>query len=100
MGWGTTFTAEIYLSRQTFQSKGDLEDFIRQTNEDIRRRQEQIFMFCSSNVRDLVPKEWEERSVVFIHDRVTELMNEIFSDTVLLCKLQLLLENYDTAKSE
>ena len=95
MGWGTEFKTEIYLNRMTFENKGILEDEIEELEQTIERYKRELLMYCSANVRELIPKDWDEEPITFIYNKVNELLSQLEEDTLLLYKLELLLENFD-----
>jgi len=78
-----------------FQSKGELENEIEDTKDVIQNQRERILMFASSNPKDVISKDWKEEAIRFIHAEVSQLINELVQDEILLYKMGLLLESYD-----
>lgn len=96
MSYGTTIKTEIYLSRMIFENKGMLEGKIEETKQNIERSKQEILMYCASTPKDILSsKEWEEEIVSFINIKVNDLLYQIEEGSVLLYKLELLLENFD-----
>lgn len=95
MGWGTTIKTEIYLSRMIFENRGLLEDEIEELEKTIERNKQEILMYCSANPKDIVPKDLDEEAIGFISNKVNDLLNDIEYNSVMLYKLNLLLENFE-----
>jgi len=95
MSWGTDFTYNVYISHKTFTCKEDVEQEIASVEESIRISKERILMFASSTPNAVIPQEWQEEAVRFIHTEVGDLLQEIMDDVKLLTKLEMLRNHYD-----
>lgn len=95
MSWGTNFDHNIYIPNKEFTCKGEVEGEIASVEEDIRISKERILMFASSTPNAVIPLEWEEEAVRFIHTEVSDLLQEVMDDVKLLTKLQMLLTHYE-----
>jgi hypothetical protein len=100
MGWGTDFKAEIYLNRRVFGSKYELEEAIKESDSLIESFKKELYMYASSNVRDIVPSEWGEESISYIKREIGVLLESLEEETILAYKLSLLLENFDERVSD
>ena len=80
MGWGTDFTADIYLNRLIFNSIYELEDTIQNCKDEIEEHNRTLLMYASSNPKDIVPEEWEDQSMDFIRREVGEVLRELESE--------------------
>jgi hypothetical protein len=60
MGWGTTFTAEIYLSRQTFEHKYELTEKIKELEGYIESAKRELIAYAVATPRDIVADKNEE----------------------------------------
>ena len=76
MSWGTEFNVDIYLSRTSFNCKQDLVDAIEIVEKNIKLVEDKLHMYAISNVKDIVPKEWEDEPVRWVHDKIEELLND------------------------
>lgn len=100
MSWGTSFKTEIYISRIVFENKGLLEDTIKETEKNIERSKQQILMYASASPNDIISDDWKEESISFINIKVNDLLIQIEDDSVLLYKLNILLEEFDNRINE
>jgi hypothetical protein len=92
MGWGTDFTADIYLSKETYGSIYELEDKIKEDEKYLEDINAKILMYASSNPKDLVPEDWKDEPINFIHFEVKKLLDELYETDMLLCRRYLYLE--------
>ena len=92
MGHGTNFTTDIFLRSQHFRAKWEVEDKITETRNYIIKLKEQISMFASANVKDIVPIEWIEEPISWIQNQVNELLDSIEEQLFELHRLDLYLE--------
>lgn len=100
MGWGTTFQTEIYLNRQTFSNKYEVEAKIDELKDDLDIVKQKLIAFGAGNLSDIVPEDWDDDKNGFIVYQMRDLFEE-YEETVLgLYKLELLLENYDNSKAD
>ena len=63
MGWGTSFKKEIYLNREIFSSKYELEQKIEQNKIWITNIIQKLKMFVAANPRDIIDPEWKEEPI-------------------------------------
>lgn len=76
MSWGIDFSADIFLSHISISSEGELDDLIKEKEQDIVRYKEAILMYVSSSPREITPEDWKEESINFLQNQV----NTIFVD--------------------
>jgi len=81
MGWGTDFTADLYLNRQIYNSMGQLDDAILEAEETINKIKQRLFMFASANPKDIISSEWDGESINYIHYEFNLLLDELLSET-------------------
>lgn len=84
MGWGVSFKADIYLSRI---KKEDVDDKILEYESNIQNTKETILMYCSSNIKDLVPDDWKDEPISFIKNSVDLLWQDLMEDKQILTNL-------------
>jgi hypothetical protein len=77
MGWGTSFKTEIYLSRQIFSSKYELEEKIEENKKWISNSIEKLKMFAAANPKDIVDPEWKEEPINWLSNQIDNLMEGI-----------------------
>lgn len=92
MGWGIDFTANIYLNKQSYSNKHDVEDKIEDLNEDIQRAKEHLFLLVGGGT-SLVSEEFKDDKTIYLHSQVTEILNEM-EDCIVQRKLLYLYLDY------
>ena len=101
MGWGTTFTAELYISRQIYRTKSDVEEGINEIKEDMNNIREKILMYCASGIKGFEPKDCEGEPlnpVEWMHHELKGLFNDYDGLSHELEKLKLLLLDWNEDK--
>lgn len=98
MGFGTNFTADIYLSRERFGTEYELDEKIEETKEWIQTIREKILMACmggkdSFNLKDCEDNECDAIDV--IHKNVNEWLDWLVEENDKLYSYELLKENFD-----
>ena len=98
MGWGTDFTADIYLSRERFETEYELDSKIEETKDYIRIVREKILMACmggkdSFNLKDCEDNECDAIDV--IHKNVNEWLDWLLELNNKLYEYELLKLNFD-----
>lgn len=53
MGWGTSFTADIYLSKKLYHSLNEIDDEIKDIEEKIEREKYTLLMYASATPKDI-----------------------------------------------
>ena len=92
MTWGTDFSIDIFLSRQEYKSKFDVEDKIKELDEQINDCESQIKMYVSATPKDIVPSEYSEEQISWLNNQINEhleMYREYITDRF---KLELYLE--------
>lgn len=92
MGWGTDFITEVHLSKETYNSIYELEDKIEEDKKDLERLNAKILMYASANPRDLIPEDWKDEPINFIHFDVNQLLEELYETTMMLGRRYLYLQ--------
>jgi len=87
MGWGTDFTADIFLNRLSFTHPSELDDKIEELEYSIEENKKELAMYAVSNIKDVVPDEWQEDAVIFIRKRIAELTDQMLDDQRVLTDL-------------
>lgn len=77
MSWGTTFNCDIFLIRQRFNNYSELESAIEEKEDDIRRIEGILKMYASSNPHDIVPEEWRENPIDYLHGEISSRLAEL-----------------------
>ena len=74
MGWGTSFKKEIYLNREIFSSKYELEQKIEQNKIWITNIIQKLKMFVAANPRDIIDPEWKEEPINWLNNQIGDLI--------------------------
>lgn len=73
MSWGIDFKADVYLIRESFASKLEVEDVIEECYDDMEGVKKRIAMYMASSLSEVVPKDWEEDKVLFLSNELADL---------------------------
>lgn len=98
MGWGTDFTADIYLPRERFETEHELDLKMSEIEEDIHVTREKILMACmngkdSFNVEDC---EGNKCNLVdIVHRNINELLDNLIFLNDKLYTYDLLKHNFE-----
>ena len=99
MSFGVEYTAELYLNRAHFQNRDEVEDAIEEAKEELQYAKNKMLIWAAGNVKDLVPEEWKDDPVMYINNEIKENFDDIEEIIRRLMKLELLLENFDSAEN-
>ena len=81
MGYGIDFKADIYLSRQNYnESINQVEAAMLECEESIETTKQQMLMLASANIRDILPDDWKEEPVRWLHMQLVEVWNYILDE--------------------
>lgn len=78
MGYGTLFTTEVYLNRQIFSSKYELEDRIKELEGYIESAKRELTAFAVSTPKDVIAEKNEDDYVENPIDHILRRTAEIF----------------------
>ena len=78
MGWGTDFTAKVFLNKETFCNKQEVEDSIDEREANIQNNREIILMIAMANPKDLVTD--EEDVLYATRNRVNDIVEDILEE--------------------
>jgi hypothetical protein len=92
MGWEIEFKTNIYLSKQEYKTKREVQDKIDELNDDIDSYKNQIKMFASSNPKDIIPDDWKDEPIRWINDQTEELFSLMNGYIIDVYKLELYLD--------
>jgi hypothetical protein len=82
MGWGVNFNADIYLSHQSYSSKYEVEEKIKNISETITEYETKLKMFAIATPRDIVSIENSENILEFINEEIVALI-ELYEESVI-----------------
>lgn len=100
MGWGTDFKASVFLNREVYSSKHQLEDAIAERESNIQNNREILLMIAMANPKDLVA---EDEDVVYANrNRVNDIVEDILEEQYKITLERLYLDAIEdgTAKFE
>lgn len=99
MGWGTQFNAEIYISKEIYHTKYDVESEIKDLEEWITKLKAKIMALALATPRDIVPHDNDPVDPIFyVTNEIENLFESLEEDHYKLYKLRLLLDNWDNIK--
>lgn len=92
MSWGIDFKADIFLQRESFISKLELEDTIEECYNDMEDVKKRIAMYMASSLKEVVPEEWEGDKILFLRNELSDLFELYDSDFKRVIKLEMFLD--------
>ena len=78
MGYGTAFTTEIYLNRQIFSSRYELDEKVKELEDMIESAKRELTAFAVGTPRDIMAEKNEEGYVENPIDQILRRTREIF----------------------
>ena len=78
MGWGTSFKAEIYLNRQIFNSKFELDEKIREVEGYIESAKRELTAYAVATPRDIIAEKDESGYIQNPIDEILRKVHETF----------------------
>ena len=95
MGWGTTFSPEIYLSRVAIGSKSQLEALIEDKKAMIESCEKDLYIYASMDPKNF-PDDHHGGDVPFaIKTRVSDTLEFYRGEVEMLVKLEILLSHME-----
>jgi len=92
MGWGTEFKIDIYLNRQIFTSKLEVEEKIAELDKNIENSKSMLKMFAASTPNNIVSIDWKDDAIIWLNNEVNNIFESITEETIEKHNLQLYLE--------
>lgn len=77
MSDGIEFNPNIFLPRVFFKTLKDLEDKIKADQDTIESIILELCMYAATNLKDIVPEDWKEDSVMFVKNKIKELTEDL-----------------------
>ena len=74
MGWGTSFKADIYLSRQVFNSKDELDERIKELEEYIESATRELTAYAVATPRDIIAEKDESG---YLQNPINEILRKV-----------------------
>lgn len=93
MSYGTDFKADVYLNRQIFKNRNEVDEAIKEKEEQVQTDRELLLMIAMANPKDLA--EEGEDVLYATRNRVNDLIDDIISEQRELILLYLYLEAID-----
>jgi hypothetical protein len=91
MGWGTTFSPEIYLSKVTFDNSWEIENYISEKELYIKDAKNRLCMYASATPKDICPDDWKDEIVTFLSNEVSTHIDYLEDLIIEKTKAELLL---------
>ena len=91
MGWGIEFTPDIYLSRMSFNTVGELKEQIKETEAMIKWYREKLLILASSTPNSITPEE-DEEPLFYLQREFSDAMEGLEEYIVLSTNLHHLLD--------
>lgn len=100
MSWGVDFSADIFLSHQDYQGNiYQVEDAIQEHKQSLNLLTNSVLMYCSANLKDVVPEEWKDDSIEWLRGFMVDILDQIKILNCDVLKLELYKE-YLTEKNK
>ena len=97
MGWGTDFTADIFLSHERYETIYALDDAIDEQRKSVQYYREKILMQCAAGLpaeaKDCEGNDFDP--IDDVHRKATEWLDLLIEENNHLCDLLLLREDWD-----
>ena len=100
MGWGTDFKADVYLNRQTFSSKFEVEDKIEELSQSIEDNKSILKMYASSTPSAIVPDDLKEDTIGWLNNEINMIFDTLQEEIVERYNLNLYLEFLEENSTE
>ena len=78
MGFGTIFTTDIYLNRQIFNSRYELDDRVKELESDIEKIKSKISAMVTSRPKDIINEKDNDGYMINPIDEVLRMTTELF----------------------
>lgn len=78
MGWGTSFKADVYLSRQIFQNRYELDERVRELEGYINSAKSEITAYAVATPKDVMAERDEDGRVENPIDQILRRLSETF----------------------
>lgn len=75
MGYGTSFTTEIYLNRQIFNSKLELDKKIKEVEENIESAKRELTVYAVATPRDIIA---EKNEGGYFQNPIDEVLRKVY----------------------
>lgn len=99
MGFGTYLLSETYFSRETFNSKREVEDRIQETEEYISKLKEKLTSFViMTEPNKFCPKDCDP--LYWLSSEISEILEELEDSWVDLYRYRILLDNWDISHND
>ena len=98
MGWGLSFKADIYLSKETYNSEHEVEQEIEDLTESIDRCKRRIALMISANPSTFIEKGEDIDPLYDLDNKISSHLESLEENIIRRYRLQLLLNNWDKRK--
>ena len=98
MGWGTNFTAELYLSRKMFQDRDDVVSSIEDDERIIARTKAELTALAFANPKDITPG--DETPIYYVQSLIEENIETLEEFIISKYMKELLLRNWETKNDD
>ena len=98
MSWGTSFDANIYISKMHFQSKQDVENKKADINKELINIENILFGYICANPSEIVSEDDKDDNNIIeaLRYKFNELLEDYTHNLITSYELDLLEENFDT----
>lgn len=93
MSWGTIFNADIFLSRQSYDSIASIQDMIKELDEDIEWKEKRLALLAASTPKDVVDEGCD--ALGWVASEVHQITEEYNDSLIERFKLSLYLDYLD-----
>lgn len=95
MGWGLSFKADIYLSKETYNTEYEVEQEIENLTESINRCKRRLALMIAANPSTFIEKGEDIDPLYDLDNKISSHFESLEENIVHSYRLQLLLNNWD-----
>lgn len=95
MGWGLSFKADMYLSKETYNTEYEVEHEIESLTESINRCKRRIALMIAASPSTFIDKGEDIDPLYELDNRINDHLELLETDIIHKYNLQLLLNNWD-----
>jgi hypothetical protein len=89
MSWGTDFTTDIFLPYLTFETLSEIDDKIKELEEEIVENMSKLKMWAASNPSDVISNDYKDDVMTYISSEINSIMELLLDHNIALYQIKL-----------